>query len=175
MRNATIQSIVALSVLSLSIVATGCGGMEPAGGEPDEDDTREAQAACSAFSITTLTQDQMNHLYFDINPTPHAEKAWFYPEEPTPQISPYKTNADANGKITVLQTTLYNRDGFRGVYYGSYATFAIHTSRYGSEKCRFTARMPARVDVQVDRGGYYWIQPLTPNTMAKILPYNLAN
>lgn len=126
---------------------------------------------------TTLTQDQMNHLYNDINPTPHSEKAYQAPPDPSPPMAPKKTIADGTGSVTALVTCLYNRSGTAGVNYGSTAAYKI----WGKDDSgnfflvhSGQGAIPYRDDVKLVAGGYYWIQPITPNTQAKLLPTNVA-
>lgn len=168
------------AIPTLALALAGCGGPDSLPqGEPDDDNTREAQATyplCRWWggTFTTLKQDPMNHLYYDINPTPHAEKA-YQPSDPAPPVSARPTYADAGGRITVLQTAIYNRSCNPGPCYGTSATFRVH-SPAGSVVCEDTGTIPFRFDMpNVVAGRGYYIQPMTLNTMAKILPTNLAN
>lgn len=175
MRTATLLSA---AVLALSLAH--CGGPVDNHGDPDDDDTRQSRSAvvyplCRWWGgrVTTLTQDGMNHLYNDINPTPHSEKA-YQAGDPAPPIALNPTYADASGSITVLQTTLFNRDGALGVRYGTVAHFILHSPR-GTPLCEDYAAIPFRLDIPNLRpGNGYYIQPMTINTQAKILPSRLA-
>lgn len=175
MRTATLLSA---AVIALSLAH--CGGPIDNNGIPDEDNTRQAQHATTlplcrwwGGRTTTLTQDAMNHLYNDINPARHSEKA-YQAGDPSPPIATYPTYADSTGSITVLVTSLYNRDGANGVRYGTVAHFVVHTPR-GTPICEDSAAIPFRFDFPNLRpGNGYYIQPMTPNTQAKILPTNLA-
>ena len=123
----------------------------------------------------TITQDEMNHLYYDINPKPHSEKAYQVPPDPAPPIAAQMTVAGTNGKLTVLVTTLYNRSGTAGVKYGTKAGYAVWTKKNLEMilVCEGEGILPYRDDITLSAGNY-WIQPLTPNTMAKLLPSGLA-
>ena len=172
------RTITLLSASILALSLANCGA--PSDGMPDDDNTREAQGAVTlplcrwwGGRITSLTQDQMNRLYYGINPTPHSEIAYQGSDASAP-IARAATIADASGRITVLQTSLYNRDGALGVRYGSVVTFAVHTPR-GTPLCQDSAAIPFRIDIpNLSAGRGYYIQPLTLNTQAKILPTNLA-
>lgn len=166
------------AIPALALALAGCGGAISPEGQPEEDNTRQAQTnypLCRWWGggFTQLTQDQMNHLYYDINPTPHAEKA-YQPGDPAPPISPRPTYADPSGRITVLQTVMYNRSGYAGLYYGATTSFRVHTPA-GTVMCEDSAPIPFRFDIpNVNKNLGYWIQPMTVNSMAKILPTNLA-
>lgn len=176
----TVQTLATAALLALTLAH--CGAPTESQGVPDDDTSRQAQGATSPAyplcrwwggGVTTLTQDQMNHLYYDINPTPHAEKA-YQSGDPAPPISQRATIADSQGRITVLQTALYNRSGTAGVNYGTTAHFYVHSPR-GTVLCEDYAAIPFRLDIpNLAAGGSYYIQPMTLNTQAKILPTNLA-
>jgi hypothetical protein len=128
-------------------------------------------------SSKTLTHDQMNHLYYGINPRPHSEKA-YQKGDPGPPIAADETIADAGGNLTVLVTSLHDKSEPAGVSSGAKASFKILTRASDGkwmDVFEGTGAVPFRCDVTglVDRG-HYWIQPLTPNTQAKILPTSLA-
>lgn len=172
---------VTASLLTACLALSSLVGCAPTQGEPDDDDTRTAQRASTLPLCrwwggglpATLTQDAMNHLYYDINPTPHSEKA-YQAGDPSPPIATAPTYADATGSITVLQTSLYNRDGALGVRYGSVTRFVVHSPR-GTPMCEDYGAIPYRLTIpNLTPGRGYYIQPMTVNTQAMILPTNLA-
>lgn len=183
------KMIKALALLStLSLAAVGCVGAELQAEQADDDHPMgadgpvgEAEQASSyplcrwwgALPVT-ITQDQMNHLYNDINPTPHSEKA-YQAGDPSPPIASSPTYADANGSITVLDTALYNRSCSPGPCYGTVVSYRVHSPR-GTVLCEDSAPIPFRQQIpNLTAGQGYYIQPMTVNTQAKILPTNLAN
>jgi hypothetical protein len=171
-----LMTLVALS--SLSLMAVGCVGAEPQ--EHEESPAGEAEQAvtyplCRWWGSlpVQLTQDPMNHLYYDINPTPHSEKA-YQPSDPSPPIATSPTYSDASGSITVLDTALYNRSCSPGPCYGTVVSYRVHSPR-GTVICEDSAPIPFRHDNPNLIGNHpYYIQPMTVNTQTKILPTNLA-
>ncbi len=181
MRTSKIRSLLALSTLSLSLAACG-GPVDPPvnQGDPDDDDTREALSVplcrwlAGSTAPSSLSQDDMQRYYYNINPTPHSEKAYQVPPDTTPPIAVYPTYADANGCITVLDTFVYNKEGTAGVALGTLSAFAIHSPR-GTVICQDSASIRYRQNIcGLVPGRAYYIQPLTPNTQAKLLPKNLV-
>jgi hypothetical protein len=175
------RTITLLSIPVLALALAHCGAPAENGGEPDEDTTRTAQRATSyplcrwwGQLPVTITQDPMNHLYYDVNPSPTSEAA-YQGSDPAPPIALRPTYADSTGSITVLQTALYNRDGALGVRYGTSAHYIVHSPR-GTPMCEDWATIPFRATIpNLSPGRAYYIQPMTVNTQAKILPTNLAH
>jgi hypothetical protein len=180
MATSTLKALFVLAPLSFAVI--GCIGADSGADESDEDGTvQEAEQAVSyplcrwwgGGNPVQVSQDTMNHLYYDINPNPHSEKA-YQSGDPSPPIAVPPTYADASGSITVLQTSLYNRSCNPGPCYGTTATFRVHSPR-GTVMCEDSGPIPFRINIpNVVPGGKYYIQPMTVNTMAKILPTNLA-
>lgn len=169
------------SLLTLTLALSSLVGCAPTEGVPEDDNTRTSQRATTlplcrwwgGGNPATLTQDAMNHLYYDINPTPHSEIA-YQSGDAAPPVATRPTYADATGSITVLQTSLYNRDGAQGVRYGSVTRFVVHSPR-GTPMCEDYGTIPFRLTIpNLTAGRGYYIQPITVNTQAKILPTNLA-
>jgi hypothetical protein len=171
-----LKALIALSTLSLT--AVGCIGAEPqtnADGPVGEAEQAVTYPLCRWWGAlpVTITQDPMNHLYNDINPTPHSEKA-YQPSDPEPPIATAPTYSDANGSITVLDTAIYNRSCWPGPCYGTVVKYRVHDPR-GTVMCEDSAPIPFRHDIpNLPHNHPYYIQPMTVNTQAKILPTDLA-
>lgn len=177
MRTARILSLFAAPALSLSLAACGGPVGEPINqGDPDDDNTREAFSLplCRWWSgglPSQVSQDTMNKLY-GINPTPHSEKA-YQAGDPSPPIAVSPTYADANGCIVVLDTFLYNKET-PTMPRNTPGAYAVHAPR-GTGLCQDSGPMPYRQTIcNLTPGGAYYIQPLTLNTQAKLLPKNLV-
>ncbi len=176
----TLQTLATAALFALTL--THCGAPDGDGFDPEDDNTRTALRATSAAyplcrwwggRMTTLTQDQMNRLYYDVHASPESEKA-YQPGDPEPPIALRPTYADSQGRITVLQTSLYNRSGAAGVSYGTTAHFVVHSPR-GTRLCEDWGTIPFRLDIpNLTANGAYYIQPMTLNTQAKILPTSRA-
>jgi len=132
-----------------------------------------AIGAASAVHATPIPvpQDEMQELYYGINPPRHAEKA-FQAGDAAPPISARPTQADPSGGLTVLVTTLYNRDvGARA----EYAVWATATPGPNDRPVFIGSGVtPFLEDLQLTPSGQYFIQPRTVGTMAKLLPTDLT-
>jgi hypothetical protein len=115
----------------------------------------------------TLDYNVMQFLYYELRPTSSSEKSFMQPPNDAPPIAPRGAVADEYGSVTVLVTSLYN-DKKR--YDGRVAEYAIHGAATGQELHRGKGTVPFRDDVKLKPGVTYYIQPLTPNTQAKLVP-----
>lgn len=172
MRTARILSLLAAPALSLSLAACG-GPVDEPMNQFEDDVTREAQGVpqCRLFPGSTapqqISQDQMQRLYA-INPTPHAEQSYQVPPDTSPPTSAYQTIADYTGCIVVLDTFLYNRETV-AMPRGTPSAYAIHSPR-DYTMCQDSGPLPYRQTIcGLITGRSYYIQPLTPNTQAKLL------
>ena len=113
-----------------------------------------------------------------------ALKRSFEDKPPDPEVLPEDDvgSCDKRHKktttLTVLVTSLHGKGEPAGVSSRAKASFKILTRASDGkwiDVFEGTGAIPFRCDVTgLVEGGYYWIQPLTPNTQAKILPTSLA-
>jgi hypothetical protein len=115
----------------------------------------------------TIDHSAMQFLYYELRPSSYSEKSFLQPPMNAPPIGARGAVADEYGSVTVLVTSLYN-DAKR--YEARVAEYAIHAAPGGKEVHRGKGTVPFRDDVKLEPGATYHIQPLTPNTQARLLP-----
>jgi hypothetical protein len=115
----------------------------------------------------TIDHSVMQFLYYELRPSSFSEKSFMQPPMTAAPIAPRGVIADEYGSVTALVTSLYN-DKKR--YDGRAAEYAIHAAQSGQEVHRGGGTVPFRDDVKLKPGVTYYIQPLTPNTQARLIP-----
>ncbi|HVV84799.1 MAG TPA: hypothetical protein VHE35_17165 [Kofleriaceae bacterium] len=159
MNQRVLPSFLSLSIASALALGLAACVDEPLLGAGHDELTAEGDG----IRGDTIDAQAMRHLYYDINPTPHAEKA-YQSGDAAPAVSAEGTIVDGSGTVVVLVTTIYNRPPF-----GRPGRVSV-TDDSGATLATASIATPGRFELRdLEPGTAVFIRPETIGTMAKIL------